>query len=339
VQKLRSISHEETMMNRPFVRRHSALASVVLLLAGASSASLAHAQSPALPTNEIRVTLLGTGTPRPLMDRFGPSILVEAGREKLIVDVGRGAMQRLYQLGVSYADITGVLLTHLHSDHTVGLPDLWLTGWIISSRATPLELWGPAGTKKLAEGLQSAYSFDLDIRVRDDKVPAAGGRIVAHDVSEQVVFDRGGVKVTAFLVDHGVVRPALGYRVDANGHSVVLSGDTKFSPNLIAHAKGTDLLIHEVGAASPEQMRGDEHTRTIIGHHTTPERAAEVFNQVKPKVAVFSHIVVRGVTTEDVMGTTRLTYSGPLLLGEDLMRFHVGDEVTMERFVPPPGAH
>jgi ribonuclease Z len=310
-----------------------------LLLTRAIVAPAVRAQGPAAIADPIRVTLLGTGTPRPLMERFGPSILVEAGREKLIFDVGRGAMQRLFQLGVSYADITGVLLTHLHSDHTVGLPDLWLTGWIVSSRAKPIELWGPAGTRNMAAGLQSAYSFDLDIRARDDKVPAEGGRIVAHDISEQVVFDRGGVKVTAFLVDHGLVRPALGYRVDAGGHSVVLSGDTRYSPNLIAHAKGADLLIHEVGAASAEQMRTDPHTRTIIAHHTTPEDAARVFNTVRPKLAVFSHIVLRGATADDAVRTTRLTYDGPLELGEDLMRFHIGDEVTIERFVPPTGAH
>jgi ribonuclease Z len=326
-------------MDRHSASRRAVVPAVALLLASAGIAPMAHAQTPALPSNEIRVTLLGTGTPRPLMDRFGPSILVEAGHEKLIFDVGRGAMQRLYQLGVSYADITGVLLTHLHSDHTVGLPDLWLTGWLISNRATPLTMWGPAGTRKMAAALQSAYSFDLAIRVRDDKVPAAGGRILAHDISEQVVFDRGGVKVTAFLVDHGAVRPALGYRVDAGKHSVVLSGDTRYSPNLISHAQGTDLLIHEVGAASAEQMSRDAHTRTIIAHHTSPEDAARVFNQVRPKLAVFSHIVLRGATADDALRTTRLTYAGPLQLGEDLMRFHVGDEVTIERFVPPANVH
>jgi ribonuclease Z len=323
----------------PLPPRRSLSLSAVLLVAACALAPSARAQSPAASSDAIRVTLLGTGTPRPFMDRFGPSILVEAGNEKLIFDVGRGAMQRLFQLGVSYGDVTGVLLTHLHSDHTVGLPDLWLTGWLISSRATPLELWGPTGTRKMAEGLQLAYSFDLDIRVRDDKVPAAGGRILAHDIAEQVVFDRGGVKVSAFLVDHGLVRPALGYRVDAGGHSVVLSGDTRYSPNLIAHAKGTDLLIHEVGAASAELLRTDAHIRTIIDHHTTPERAAEVFNEVRPKYAVFSHLVLRGVSAEDALRTTRLTYGGPLEVGEDLMRFHIGDQVTMERFVPPAGAH
>ncbi|MBK5187557.1 MAG: MBL fold metallo-hydrolase [Gemmatimonadaceae bacterium] len=286
------------------------------------------------PSGEIRVTLLGTGTPRPLMDRFGPSTLVEAGDEKLIFDVGRGAMQRLFQIDVSYADITAVLLTHLHSDHTVGLPDLWLTGWLISERGTPLSLWGPAGTRTMAEHLEAAFGFDRDIRVRDDRIPAAGGRIRARDIGEQVVFDRGGVKVTSFLVDHGVVRPALGYRVDAGGRSVVLSGDTRYSPNLIRHARGVDLLIHEVGAASSQELQKNEHSRTIIEHHTTPEQAARLFNEVHPKLAVFSHIVLRGIPVEAVMRTTRLTYSGPLELGEDLMRFHVGDRVTLERMSP-----
>jgi ribonuclease Z len=297
-------------------------------------APLARTQAPAASPDAIRVTLLGTGTPRPLMDRFGPSILVEAGGEKLIFDVGRGAMQRLLQLDVSYADITGVLLTHLHSDHTVGLPDLWLTGWLISRRATPTPLWGPAGTTHMAKSLESAYAFDRDIRVRDDKVPAAGGHLDAQDIGERIVFERNGVKVTSFLVDHGVVRPALGYRVDAGGRSVVLSGDTRYSPNLIRHAKGVDLLIHEVGAASAEELRRNELSRTIIAHHTTPERAAQLFNEVHPKLAVFSHIVVRGVSVDEMMHTTRLTYTGPLQLGEDLMRFHVGDSVTIERMTP-----
>ena len=316
----------------------SALALASRLCAQTSPPGNAHTAAERPPASEIRVTLLGTGTPRPSMDRFGPSILVEAGNEKLIFDVGRGAMQRLFQLDVSYADITGVLLTHLHSDHIVGLPDLWLTGWIISNRATPLPLWGPAGTEKMAQGLESAFSFDRDIRVRDDKAPVAGGHIDARDISEQVVFDRGGVKVTSFLVDHGIVRPALGYRVDAGGRSVVLSGDTRYSPNLIQHAKGVDLLIHEVGAASAEELRRNEHSRTIIAHHTTPEQAAQLFNEVRPKLAVFSHIALRDFRVEDVMRTTRLTYSGPLQLGEDLMRFHVGDEVTIERMSPEPHA-
>jgi ribonuclease Z len=284
----------------------------------------------------IRVTLLGTGTPRPIMARFGPSILVEAGREKLVIDAGRGAYQRLTQVGVSYADVTAVLLTHLHSDHIVGLPDLWLTGWLVARADRPLELWGPAGTSEMAGHLEAAFAFDRAIRVSDDHVAASGGRIAAHDIvpndnGEQVVFERNGVKVTAFLVDHGVVKPALGYRVEYAGHSVVLSGDTRPSPALIHAAHGTDVLIHEVAFASNDSLAANAQLRGILAHHSTPEQAGEVFTAVRPKLAVFSHIVLRGnASTADIMRLARTTYDGPLVVGADLMRFDVGKDVTIQ---------
>ena len=110
----------------------------------------------------LKVTLLGTGNPRPVMSRFGPSILVEAGKEKLLFDCGRGATQRLYQLKIPFTEVTGLFLTHLHSDHTVGIPDLWLTGWVMG-RVAPLPVWGPEGTMAMMEHLQKAYAFDIHI--------------------------------------------------------------------------------------------------------------------------------------------------------------------------------
>jgi ribonuclease Z len=278
----------------------------------------------------VRVTLLGTGSPRPGMDRFGPSILVEAGREKFLFDVGRGATQRLAQMNVPFAAISGVFLTHLHSDHLVGLPDLWLTGWLLGNRTEPLRIWGPLGTKNLATHLEAAFAFDVQVRIADDKAAASGGHLEATEVTDGVVLDRGGVRVTAFLVDHGPVRPALGYRVDYQGHSVVLSGDTRPSPNLIANAKGVDLLIHEVAVATAADLAASERSRTVIAHHTTPAQAAEVFNQTRPKLAVFSHIVLRpGTNAAELLPLTRAGYAGPLILGEDLMQFTVGDSVVV----------
>src|SRR6478752_7876663 len=118
---------------------------------------------------DIKVTLLGTGTPPPLMERFGPSILVQAGSETLLFDAGRGCLQRLRQINVSYAKITALFLTHLHSDHIVGLSDLWLTGWLVSERQNPLNVFGPAGTHPMIEYLQKAFSYDINIRIEDDK--------------------------------------------------------------------------------------------------------------------------------------------------------------------------
>jgi len=282
----------------------------------------------------LKVTLLGTGSPLPRMDRFGPSILVEAGGEKLVFDCGRGATQRLAQLKIPFSDITALFVTHLHSDHVVGIPDLWLTGWL-NGRIVPMRVWGPTGTRNMMTHLQEAFEFDIHIRRDvDEKIPGAGAQVEAKDVEEGVVYEHDGVKVTAFFVDHGLVKPALGYRVDFGGHSVVLSGDTRPSENLVHWATGTDLLIHEV--IDPEafiqergKALGPEAVKQILGHHTTPEQAGKIFTTVKPKLAVYSHMVPGN--GQNFVALTRKTYAGPLELGEDLMSIEVGEKIVVQR--------
>src|SRR5690349_16761069 len=151
----------------------------------------------------FRVTLLGTGAPPPVLDRFGPSTLVEAGTEKFIVDAGRGSLQRLHQLGIPFAEISGIFLTHHHSAHLVGFPALWLTGWIglpWGKRTTPLKLCGPEGTQKLAEHLPQAFA--VDIRVRSHHYPTQGIKIEPSEITEGVVYKNSRLTVTAFKVDH-----------------------------------------------------------------------------------------------------------------------------------------
>ncbi len=283
---------------------------------------------------QIKVTLLGTGAPPPVMQRFGPSILVEAGGRKLLFDAGRGALQRLAQIQVRWQDVDGVLFTHLHSDHVVGFPDLWLTGWLVSpGRDRPLSVWGPRGTAKMMSHLEQAYEFDIRIRLYDDRAAPDGVVILAEDIGAGVVFDKGGLKVTAFEVDHRPVRPAFGYRLDYGGRSVVLSGDTRVSENLIQHAQGVDLLVHEV--ASPETFErvgvGPEHARAVIDHHVTPEQAAAVFARTKPRLAVYSHIALPIATEQDLLPPTRSSYAGRVEVGEDLMAILVGDEIEVRR--------
>jgi len=303
------------------------IASVLALIS--SLAVVSHAQ-------DIKVTLLGTGNPRPVMSRFGPSILVEAGKQKLVFDCGRGATQRLYQLKIPFSEITALFLTHLHSDHTVGIPDLWLTGWVMG-RTTPLPVWGPEGTKAMMEHLQQAYAFDIHIRRDvDTKLPGAGAEVIAQDIEEGVIYNTAGVKVTAFLVDHGEIKPAFGYRVDYGGHSVTMSGDTRPSENLIKFAQGTDVLIHEVidPQAFGETVTTDsaDQRKKIIEHHTTPEQAGIIFTRVKPRLAVYSHIVPPDVP--DVIPHTRKTYAGPLEVGEDLMSIEIGNKIEVHRPSP-----
>jgi ribonuclease Z len=280
----------------------------------------------------IRVTLLGTGNPRPVMTRFGPSILVEAGNENLLFDCGRGATQRLYQLKHD-TDITALFLTHLHSDHVVGLTDFWLTGWVMG-RKVPLRMFGPAGTSDMAKHLTEAFAFDIHMRRDlDEQLPGNGVELLAKDIQEGVVYESGGVKVTAFAVDHGLVKPAFGYRIDYAGHSVVLSGDTRYSENLIRFSQGTDLLIHEVIDVDAYEHSGTHFTpeqqKKVIAHHTTPEQAGALFTKVKPKLAVYSHIVPPEVPT--LFAQTRKAYQGPLEVGVDLMSIEVGEQVTVHR--------
>jgi ribonuclease Z len=269
------------------------------------------------------------------MNRFGPSILVEAGSEKLIFDAGRGALQRLGQAGVKWSDVTAVFFTHLHSDHVIGFPDLWLTGWLTPGRSRPVKVWGPPGTKSMASHLEQAFAFDIAIRMADDKTAPAGIVLDVTEVADGTVYERSGVKVTTIEVDHEPVKPAFGYRIDYAGRAVVLSGDTRVSENLMKHAAGIDVLIHEV--AVPETFRrahrNPDRARSVVAHHVTPEQAGEVFARTKPRLALYSHIVLPTATKDDLIPSTRKVYQGPLEVGEDLMVIKIGRSVDVLR--PP----
>lgn len=289
------------------------------------------ASKDSLQINEsiIKVTLLGTGTPLPIMQRYGASILVQAGSETLLFDAGRGCLQRLHQIKVSYNTIDALFLTHLHSDHIVGIPDLWLTGWLTSERTVPLKVFGPAGTANMIDYLQKAFVYDIKIRIEDDMATEEGSILLATEIQQGVVYDKNGVKVIAFLVDHYPVAPAFGYRIEFNGHSVVLSGDTRYSENLIKYAKGTDLLIHEV-AIAPDTLSKSDPKYHILAHHTTPEQAGKVFNEVKPKLAAYSHIVkLYGYNEEEILKRTKVNYEGTIIMGEDLMSFSIDDTISV----------
>lgn len=291
---------------------------------------------------DFRVTILGSGTPTPRPDRFGSSVLIEAGRQKLMVDAGRGSTIRLWQLKVPLGRIDALLITHFHSDHTSGIPDLWLTGWLAppwGRRTSAFRVIGPVGTATLMSKLEEAYALDIRIRLEDEKNPVEG---IMTDVTEfdrdGVVLDRDGLKVIAFEVDHGdAIKPVFGYRFEYAGRVVVLSSDTRYHPNVVKHSMGADLLIHEVGMARPELLEIPAMKR-ILDHHTAPHEAASVFNQAKPKLAAYIHMVLPGneeispVTVDELLAETRRHYQGPLEIGEDLMSFDIGDTVTVKRF-------
>jgi len=314
------------------------LASFVGLLALLLSAAVS---TQAKADSDFKVTLLGTGTPIPDPDRFGPSTLVEAGNKKLLFDAGRGVPIRVRQLGFRESKIDVVFLTHYHSDHTAGIPDIWLTGWLGNFRQEPFRLIGPVGAKSLMANLESAYALDIKIRLEDEKLSPGGIATVVEEFEKDgVVYDKDGVKVIAFAVDHGAaIKPAVGYRIEYNGHAVVISGDTRYDQNVIKYGTGVDLLIHEVCIVRPELL-SNPYIKRVVDHHTTPREAGQVFSLAKPKLAVYSHLVflasdkVPRATVDDIVAGTRETYDGPLQVGEDLMSFEIGDTVIVSQRKP-----
>lgn len=279
----------------------------------------------------IRVTLLGTGMPPPGIHRMGPATLVEAGDEKLLFDVGRGTTIRLVEAGVEASSLTAVFLTHFHSDHVVGLPDLWLLGHVGPFyRDRPLELVGPRGTRAMAGGLSEAFSRDIALRAG----PARPGPEL-HPIEfpgAGVVLERGGVRVTAIPVDH--VEDSYGYRIDFESRSVVISGDARPTETLVTAATGVDLLVHEIMAIEESLLASrpaaaQSMMRRVLSTHTTPLQAAEILRQARPRLSVFNHVSLNGITEREVVNGIRSVYDGRVEMGEDLMTIVIGDEITI----------
>jgi ribonuclease Z len=303
-----------------------------VLLAFASAAS----------ADPIKVTLLGTGVPTPRPTSFSASTVVEAGSEKLLFDLGRGSTMQLYKLKIPLGAITANFITHLHSDHIVGLPDMWLTGWLATpwaSRKGPMKLYGPKGTVAMTENLTKAFTDDIRIRIDDEHLDPVAATFTAKDIGPGLVYENNGVKVTAIEVDHGdKIKPSFGYVVAYGGHKVVLSGDTRYDERIATAAEGADLLIHEVAVIEPELLVRNPVYKDIQAHHTSPEEAGRIFASARPKLAVYSHIVfgtvkpAPDIPEEPLILRTRTEYKGPLLVGRDMMSFRIGD--TVEAFAP-----
>jgi len=314
-----------------------------LMMAAAFAATTALAIPAQVHAGDFDVILLGTGTPPPLMHRFGPATLVKVNGKMFLFDAGRGATQRMWQMKLKFGKLDYLILTHLHSDHVLGIPDIWLTGWLrgpYGRRDVPLKLMGPKGTADLAKYLQMAYAWDVNTRVVDQKMSRDAAKIDAKDIAAGVVYDEGGVKITAFDTNHGkLIKPTLGYRIDYDGRSAVISGDTKYSENLIKHAMNVDLLVHSIGAAKQELLDSAKIWKLILDHHIQPEEAGKVFAMAKPKMAAYTHVValtngkIPPVKAPELMKRTRTTYDGPLTMGKDLMTLSIGkDGVTVTEF-------
>jgi ribonuclease Z len=326
--------------------RTISLALCAAVLAGASRVAAQVSRAP-IDEQNIRVVLLGTqGGPTFNAQRLGISTLVLAGAERLLFDAGRGTTTGMARVGVNPAEVTTVFLTHLHSDHVISLPELIVFPWA-QGRNVPLYVWGPRGTRTMMQNFQEALAFDIHVRRDvDEKIPAEGVRVVTTDIAEGVVYQSGGVTVTAFLVDHGPVKPAFGYRVDYRGHSVVLSGDTGPSDNLVKFAAGADLLIHEIGrykqdpllsgprdALLPNSRQTRQQAIIVAAHHTDGVEVGAVLERIKPKLAVFSHY---NVDPQSTLLLVRKHYAGPVEFGEDAMTIEIGASIDVHRRAATP---
>jgi ribonuclease Z len=269
----------------------------------------------------LAVILLGTGYPRPDANHAGPATAIVAGDKWFLVDAGRGTTMRVAGAELKYESLRGVFITHLHSDHTAGLPDVFITSWQFGRKTTPLPLYGPSGIKKLSDAMLQFFAYDIHIR-RDviEKHPAAGATIKTHVVREGVVYDDGDVRVTAFAVDHAPVKPAFGYRFDSGGHSIVVSGDTRPNASLIRFAKGADVLVQE--AYLPEHF--DKVDKPAVAarlkaYHTSVEEAGEIATAAGVKTLVLTHLIPAGAEKTFAERAAK-TFRGKIIVGDDLKR-------------------
>jgi ribonuclease Z len=293
-----------------------------------------------LRADDLRVDLIGTGGPEFTPDRAGIATLVDVGGRKFLFDAGRGALQNIYLSRIHPNEVTRIFLTHLHSDHIEGLPSLWITPWFMFARKQKIEVWGPPGTTRMIEGMRLMYEHDIERRSnpvfkREDL------DVRVTEIGEGVVFDEGGVKVTAFPVEHVDGNPAFGYRLDAGSRSVLLSGDTTYSDNVVKYGNRVDVMVHNVVAFSEAMLRAGE-MKPVLEKLTTPEQAARIFAQAAPRLAVFSHIVKKelpGSAGDAVVieRTRRAGYAGPLQMGLDRMTIEVGDEIKVHPPRPTEG--
>ncbi len=287
--------------------------------------------------DELIITVLGSGTPVPSKTQAGTAILVQAGGENIMFDCGRACSTRLAELDPSLiGKVDKLFISHLHSDHITGIPDFWLNGWAVDLR-TPMIIVGPEGTADMMSNLRAAYDYDIKVRLGDGVPATTDGldpdvRELPAQISE-VVYDKGDIKVTAFSVPHASVKLAYGYRLDYKDKSVLISGDTSRSENIIKYGEGVDVLLHEVMAPALvnilNKMATPEQVATVVAAHTMADQTAEIFNLTKPGLAVYYHTRNDGPFAASLETVTRKTYDGPMAISHDLMQIRVGNDISV----------
>ncbi len=300
-------------------------AALTLPLLAAALAAPPWQGTPGTARDSTVVVLLGTGFPRPNPDASGPATAVVVGRRVFLVDAGSGVERQLAAAHLPIDGVAALFVTHLHSDHTLGYPDLILTSWVMGRRA-PLEAYGPHGLAAMTDHILAAWSEDIRIRTEGLEHETPGGeRVHVHEIGPGVVYDSGGVRVTAFPVEHGSWPEAFGFRFDTPGRVVVISGDTRPSEALVRASQGADVLVHEVYAERRTQPRGNEQAdwpRYMRAFHTSDVELGALAARIRPRLLVLTHVIRRGAPDEELVADVRRGgFTGEVVVGRDLGRY------------------
>ncbi len=297
-------------------------------IAAARRAALARAKR--RKPSGTAVVMLGTGMPRPDPECSGPATAVVYDGRVFLFDAGAGVMRRMAASGLSIRGPEAVFITHLHSDHTLGYPDLILTTWVMGRR-TPLQVYGPVGLKKMTRHLLAAWAEDIHVRIEGlEQQTTTGYNVAVHefDVSDNggVVYEKDGVRVTAIPVIHGCWKQAFGFRIDTPDRSIVISGDTVPTNTILEAARGVDVLVHEVYPASqvaPETRSGGKTWPSYMREfHTSDIELGLLAAQAKPKLLVLHHIVRQIVDDDELLESIRAAgFEGEVVVAKDLDRY------------------
>lgn len=302
------------------MRQHVPALAAALAVMNATSARAQAQPSAANTSPRTAVVVLGDGTPLLSADRSGTSIGVVVRGTVYVFDAGPGVLRRLFEaqqrLGLGIATLGPVFVTHLHSDHTLGLPAL-----LYRPGMPPLRVYGPPGIQKMLNGILDAWSEDRQIRsrssmARDNALGRLAGSATATEVTSGIVFRDSNVTVTAFRVPHGDWPTALGYRIDAPGRSIVISGDTRPAQSIVDACNGCDLLIHEVYNGETPMPAGD--STYFRDFHTSAGELGDIARRARPRVLLLYHQIFLGGSSVDLIRQVGTTFRGPVISARDL---------------------
>lgn len=306
--------------------RYAALYVIVALaMTAATSGSRPVAPETARGARQTSIVLLGTGSPVPDPDASGPATAIVVDKKLFMVDAGAGVMRRLAAAQLPGANITALFLTHLHSDHTLGYPDVIFTSWIMGRR-TPLAVYGPRGLQRMTAHIRKAWSEDIRVRIQGlEREPQAGSRVSIHEIRPGTVYEQDGVRVTAIPVLHGTWKEAYGFRFDTATRSITISGDTRPCEALVKAAQGTEVLIHEVypqKSATPEDRSGgDLWPQYLREFHTSARELGALAARINPRLLILYHVVGK-VSDEELVNEVRTGgFNGRIVVGKDLQRY------------------